>query len=842
VPPRLFQDSSDGATRVSMQPTPQPEVRALKNGKTTRKNNTPLVVCPAARAATEEGERCPLNTEAQTGELGIGDRLQALPGKGFIKKSTGNEVYAEGDFGRVESFLSEKGKARMVIIWARTGETSTGDPGTWTTKYRLVKKAEVSPLASLERVASSESAKSGEEVVVLEAGMKVVVKDGFKSDGEDRINIERGISGTVSQVDEEGDAAVDFEGVSKLVWVRKQNFKRLEKAPFRAGQKVERRACGENWERGYVTSVEPELEVDFLIWDEVRHCADWKVQPQSQSTEGVSNAVALVMGRNRSAGGSYRMTRYPSFCERRPKVAKGIGGFVVIAVGVAIALAILRFMPSRSGLVSAFRCQSPFKINTVARYLQKGLAIDDLTLSACPSRVPTVWPNTDMPVGSMRLLKAWDPRWPINKKDDAWYTLANFTQRNAMRVLVGTQITCNEKADDADWKDVLSLLQLLGRGYVMGVTIGNDLDAASKSCVDKIWSGGYLLRKFHERLKELDDLPGFDNVPVTSAFGEAIFGAWPFRNDKHAMVLDFVKEVLAKYGARWVYSINVYPYFDPKMVLDPGTTDKCTASLQKALCWSDPKRCSLAGTVKTMRDRMRNVSTENTVLWITETGWSTPIASSLSEQPMSKCPAFSSYASFQKYYSGFLSWDMRVSGEQGADHVFYSAARDSPDNFGQSGHFGLMSSCESAQCKLQQDYIGPLPAPTPPPSPPTPTPSTPTPTPPTPTPPTPTPPTPRPPTPTPQTTPTPPSAKCSAHPKCKGLSGNCCPAPTGVFVACCGSTSPASCAVHPGCATLPGNCCPQTPGGTNLSCCSEAARTNEKMTKTLTDAEPILFL
>jgi len=516
-----------------------------------------------------------------------------------------------------------------------------------------------------------------------------------------------------------------------------------------------------------------------------------------------------------------------------------------IAVGVAIALAVLRFMPSRSGLVSAFQCQSTFKIQKpVARYLEKGLAIDDITLSTCASSVPTVWPNTDVLVASMRLLKAWDPRWPLERKDDAWHTLANFTRHNAMKVLVGTQITCNEKADDADWKDVLSLLQLLGPGYVMGVAIGNDLDqlsATNKSCANTIWSKGYLLRKFHERLQDLDD-HGFENVKVTSPFGEAIFGAWPFRNDTHAMVLDFVKQVLAKYGSRWVYSINVYPYFDPKNVLDPGTTDKCTGSLQKAMCWSDPKGCSLAGTVETMRHRMRNVSTENTVLWITETGWSTPIASSLSEQPMSNCSAFSSYASFQQYYSGFLSWDMQVSGKQGADHMFYSAARDSNDNFGRSGHFGLMSNCESAQCKLQHDYIGPLPAPTPPPAPP-PAPSPPTPTPPTPKP---TPPTPSPPTPTPPTTPVPASAKCSDHPKCEALPGNCCPAPGGAYLSCCDEptppTSTASCSAHPKCGDLPGNCCPPTPGGKNLSCCSEAAHTNENVTETLTDVEPILFL
>ena len=96
------------------------------------------------------------------------------------------------------------------------------------------------------------------------------------------------------------------------------------------------------------------------------------------------------------------------------------------------------------------------------------------------------------------------------------------------------------------------------------------------------------------------------------------------------------------------------------------------------------------------------VSPTNDVLWVTETGWSSPQPSTLDTR-MAHCPEFSSPQSFQTYYSGFLSWNLSLSGTspRGPDHIFFFTVRDS-NNFGMEEHFGLIDTCSTTQCKLQE--------------------------------------------------------------------------------------------------------------------------------------------
>ena len=54
-------------------------------------------------------------------------------------------------------------------------------------------------------------------------------------------------------------------------------------------------------------------------------------------------------------------------------------------------------------------------------------------------------------------------------------------------------------------------------------------------------------------------------------------------------------------GTRWVFTINVYPYFAPNNALDPGTTDQCSASLDTDWCFK--KGCNLPDTVALMRKK-----------------------------------------------------------------------------------------------------------------------------------------------------------------------------------------------------------------------------------------------
>jgi len=61
------------------------------------------------------------------------------------------------------------------------------------------------------------------------------------------------------------------------------------------------------------------------------------------------------------------------------------------------------------------------------------------------------------------------------------------------------------------------------------------------------------------------------------------------------------------------------------------------------------------------------------------------------------------------------------------------------------------------------------------------------------------------------------ATNCSAHPKCSGLHGQCCPTSQGLMLECC----EAECTLHSLCAKagLEGTCCP-TLHGVMLGCCN----------------------
>ncbi|OLQ07382.1 hypothetical protein AK812_SmicGene9225 [Symbiodinium microadriaticum] len=280
---------------------------------------------------------------------------------------------------------------------------------------------------------------------------------------------------------------------------------------------------------------------------------------------------------------------------------------------------------------------------------------------------------------------------------------------NNSTVLVGTQITCNETEDDTDWGNVLQLLKLLGRPAVMAVAVGNEMELlqfkgdkiAPPACIKNIWGGSYFFRKMLERAADLDAIDGFGDVPLTSVFGGYIMAGSPFVDTPRAMVLSFLKNVTKTFGRRWVWTINVYPYFDPGNHLDPGSASKCNQSLAKALCMEPT--CLLPATTLALRKRITLLTKKpDDPLWITETGWSYPQAGSLpgANPFMAKCPEFSSQRAFRTYYQNFLKWNLSL-GEEGVgpDHVFYFTIRDAL-NFGTGEHFGLISTCDATQCKL----------------------------------------------------------------------------------------------------------------------------------------------
>mmetsp|Transcript_68254 Transcript_68254/g.177160 ORF Transcript_68254/g.177160 Transcript_68254/m.177160 type:complete len:429 (-) Transcript_68254:49-1335(-) len=360
-----------------------------------------------------------------------------------------------------------------------------------------------------------------------------------------------------------------------------------------------------------------------------------------------------------------------------------------------------------------FQCASDIALGPVARLHQKGLVLDDQSFVHCPFKVPRVWPNTQDPVTSVRLFKAWHPTWGgtgserglRSRMEAAWSHLLEFADSNNAKYWVGTQLSCNREDDDRDWRWLQDFLQLLGPSRVMGLSVGNELEllyqkqGVSDECVQRLWSGGYVWEQFTKRVREFDAM-GFSHIPVTSVFGGFAFSGDPFvESPKQALLASFLRNSISLYGHRFVFAFNFYPYFDPNLHMDPGGDNSCRAALQHGLCFG--ASCDLPLSLKRLRSRLVQVGgSPNHTIWLGETGWSTPVSSTLNTD-MVNCPEWSSMESFQAYYENFLNWDLHVGeGVAPADHVFYFSPRDS-DNFGFSEHFGLVDSCRTAGCKIR---------------------------------------------------------------------------------------------------------------------------------------------
>jgi len=329
--------------------------------------------------------------------------------------------------------------------------------------------------------------------------------------------------------------------------------------------------------------------------------------------------------------------------------------------------------------------------------------------------MPTMWPNTNQPVTSFRIFKAWQSDWTETDKHLAWQHVADYTKSLNAKALVGTQISCSEASDDADWADVLALLKMLGPEHVMGVSIGNEIDllwqnaGVTADCVQNMWQGGYLQKKFVQRIQSIDALDGFQGVqiPVTTILSEYSLAGTPFVNDPaKAMVNTFLTQMTAAYKSRFVFSFNNYPYFD--------SSNKYLTSanaLARDTCFKDENTtagpCLFPDVTKNFRKRMQLLNSGDNKLWVAETGWSSPVATTLPE-PVKSWPEFSSASAFRTTYENFLSWDMTLNGIKGPDHVFYFTMRDAPAFGGSMEGFGLIGDelgdqklCAETKCKIQ---------------------------------------------------------------------------------------------------------------------------------------------
>ncbi|CAE7511582.1 CARNS1 [Symbiodinium sp. CCMP2592] len=352
-----------------------------------------------------------------------------------------------------------------------------------------------------------------------------------------------------------------------------------------------------------------------------------------------------------------------------------------------------------------FTCTTPVMLGNMTAADSKGLAIDDTTFSQCPSLALTKWPNTHNRISSVRLFKAWDSSWDAKYDRKAiWFALREYIWENNIKVLFGTLISCNETADDADWAYVKELMGYIGWYYTMGLAIGNEVElihkhpSSSPACNARLFQGKYFQNKVDARIQDMDQMEGFSSVPLTTVMGGFVLSGAPFINTPFAGVADFFRYVSGRYGRRWVYTWNVYPYFDPNVQVNPADPAACGRVLYAAQSFA------VDGMITTQLRSLR-ASTQavtgrwDDVTWLGETGWSFPQATTL-HTPMSACPGFSGPENFLKYYQNFMNWDLSLGqGAHPINHVFFFTMRDSI-NWQMSEYFGLVPDCKSNLCKL----------------------------------------------------------------------------------------------------------------------------------------------
>eukprot|EP00930_Biecheleria_cincta_P071379 TRINITY_DN5888_c0_g1_i2.p1 TRINITY_DN5888_c0_g1~~TRINITY_DN5888_c0_g1_i2.p1 ORF type:complete len:687 (+),score=140.20 TRINITY_DN5888_c0_g1_i2:51-2063(+) len=364
-----------------------------------------------------------------------------------------------------------------------------------------------------------------------------------------------------------------------------------------------------------------------------------------------------------------------------------------------------------------FECKSDLEFPLLLQPDRKGMALDDTTMSGCPGLINVKWPNTQTNITSIRLFKAWDKGWDTNlSRHHIWAKLREFTYRNNAKILYGTMISCDEKQDDEDWEMVKDLMKFIGRDHVMGLSIGNEIELlhfkkdTPKDCAVRIWRDGYFMRKVMSRSKDLGAMPGFEGIYLTTAMGGYVLtplpkdNPGPFINIDEASVLTFLKQVIGAFGQRWVFTWNIYPYFDPNLVMDGNAEHTCNQALAAAVNFAPGSAGPLM--LKVLRQRIQQLTGRgDDVMWVGETGWSSPRADTLTTNVGNNCgKPWNAIEVFQIYYQNFLEWDMIMFDKttKGVDHAFFFSFRDSI-NFGDHEYFGLESDCNALKCKIQQE-------------------------------------------------------------------------------------------------------------------------------------------
>jgi hypothetical protein len=280
------------------------------------------------------------------------------------------------------------------------------------------------------------------------------------------------------------------------------------------------------------------------------------------------------------------------------------------------------------------------------------------------------------------MFKAWKREWGDDEaRIRAWAAIAQLVTRNNASVLMGTEVTCSETEDDQTWKWSLEFMRYLGAKHILAMALGNEMElyfnkGVPADCITKLWSGGRYFGTVVKRVEEMDRDPDFRSVRVTSVFGAYSFAGWPFVNTPVSQVQTYLTNAWKKYGKRWVWSFNLYPFWD----------QRCGAGWNGVTSGARGFRQRITAITKSTKD----------TFWMSETGWSSAPPSNFHDP----CPGYCSLGRMRSYYESFLRWRLLDPADGNVDRAFYFTMRDSV-NFKMRESFGLVATCQDTACKLQ---------------------------------------------------------------------------------------------------------------------------------------------
>jgi hypothetical protein len=341
-----------------------------------------------------------------------------------------------------------------------------------------------------------------------------------------------------------------------------------------------------------------------------------------------------------------------------------------------------------------FDCTRQGGLSVTHAMANKGIALDDDSFEKCSNKLPLHWPTTKAPIKTMRLFKPWGvtaPRIFHTNATQALQDLKDYAEVNGVQYLVGVSVTCKEDQDEAEWEMAMKLLRMLNPENVMGLAVGNEVDwnAAAMTCRHHLFQGGDYAARVQKRVKDFDSITGLAGKPITAVLSDR------YGIDVGGTNAAFIDSLWNVYNTRFIASFNVYPQFSAGLS-QAGCTGAVDVGTKFELGDGTPNDPDgfVPAVIKMYKKKIADNGWEGMKLWITETGWATEGYCAL------VCAkACYSKESQERFYKGFLKWDLQAAGEYAADHVFFFTIRDS-QNFGLHERFGLITNCEETACKF----------------------------------------------------------------------------------------------------------------------------------------------